>query len=132
MCDRSPLPLRPHHALCFQNFAGEGYSDDFTLSLARIRDRLMNEPDQKVSLTAECDRVCDACPNRKGNVCSSPKPALFDQNVLTMTGLYAGQVLSWKELLALTEPLNRGRLQECCPGCQWLDLCLSLKGKTIT
>lgn len=130
MCDRTPLPLRPHHSLCFQNFTGKGYSSAFTLSLSRIRDCLMKDPERTVSLTTECDRVCDACPQRTGNVCSSLKPSLYDQNVLSMTGLSPGQVLSWKELLSLTEPLNRNRLEECCPGCQWLSLCLSLKGKS--
>lgn len=97
--------------------------------MTRIRELLVRDPDRKVCLTSECDRVCDTCPNRRGKVCSSPKPLLFDQNVLSMTGLFPGQVLAWKELLALTEPLNRGRLEECCPGCQWLSLCLSLQGK---
>ena len=48
MCKEEPLPLRPHHSLCFQNFAGEGYSSGFTLSLARIRDCLMKDPDRNV------------------------------------------------------------------------------------
>lgn len=132
MCKEEPLPLRPHHSLCFQNFAGEGYSSGFTLSLARIRDCLMKDPDRKVLLTTGPDSVCGACPHCRGEGCSSPRPSLFDQKVLAMTGLSPGQILSFKELLALTEPLNRERLEECCPGCQWLPLCLSLQGKTIT
>ncbi len=132
MCEKAPLPLRPHHGLCFQNFVGRGYSDEFTLSLSRIRDSLIKDPDTKVVLTLGTDRLCDACPNRKGKICSSPRPSLFDRKVLSMTGLSPGQILPWKEFLTLTEPLNRSRLEECCPGCQWLPLCLSLQGKTIT
>ena len=131
MYREDPLSLRPHHSLCFQNFAGEGYSGGFTLSLARIRDSLMQDPERKVRLTTGPDRVCGACPHLMGNACSSPKPSLFDQKVLALTGLAPGQVLSFKELLALTRPLNRDRLEECCPGCQWLPLCLSLQGKTM-
>lgn len=130
MQDKMPLPLRPHHSLCLQNFSGEGYSSAFTLSMARIRDCLMKDPERKVHLTLKCDRICGTCPHRKGDACFSPKPSLYDQNLLSMTGLSPGQILSWKELLALTVPLNRARLRECCPDCQWLPLCLSLQGKT--
>ena len=115
--------LRPHHGLCLLNFRGAGYSDGFSRNMASMQKRLFENPQITVCVTEGADELCQRCPNRRGNDCTSAHPVLFDQNVLQRTGIHYGEELTWKEFSAQTEPLSLHELDTTCPDCQWLSLC---------
>ncbi len=115
--------LRPHHGLCLLNFRGKGYSDDFSRNMAGMQEKLEENPEMLVCITKGADDLCARCPNRRGNACTSEHPPLFDTNVLRMTGFHYGQILTWEAFSGATRPLVRCRLEETCPGCEWLSLC---------
>jgi hypothetical protein len=48
---------------------------------------------------------------------------LFDQLVLNEIKLSPREKLTWKEFSDRTRELAFNRLEEFCPGCQWLELC---------
>lgn len=126
------IHLRPHHGVCLLNFRGEGYSDEFSRNMTAMKERLTANPEEKICITKGADDLCAKCPNRRGNACSSEHPPLFDENVLRMTGFFYGQVLTWSEFSHATEPISLYRLEEACPGCEWLPLCRKIAGDRIS
>lgn len=117
------IHLRPHHGICLLNFIGKGYSDDFSLNMSRMQQRLMENPKLLITITKGADDLCTRCPHRVDKDCSSLHPPLFDENVLRLTGLSYGQSLTWEEFSSLTSPLSLYRLEKTCPGCEWFSLC---------
>lgn len=123
MDSQRALTLRPHHGLCLLNYRGHGYSDAFSVRMEETLRILREHSETLIEIAAGCDHLCAVCPHREGASCTSMRPDLFDQNVLTATGFAAGQVLPWGELSAVTDRLRREHLEEMCPDCEWLDLC---------
>ena len=123
--------LRPHHGLCLLNFRGAGYSDGFSRNMAAMQKRVFDNQEITVCVTEGADELCQKCPNRRGKGCTSAHPALFDQNVLTRTGIQYGQEITWREFSAKTRPLVLYELEETCPDCQWLSLCKEIAADTI-
>ncbi len=123
------IHLRPHHGICLLNFIGKGYSDDFSRNMARMQQLLTEKPDTPLILTKGADDLCARCPHRDGSDCTSLHPPLFDENVLRLTGLHYGQVLTWRAFSSLTSPLSLFRLEETCPDCEWLSLCKEIADK---
>lgn len=125
------IHLRPHHGVCLLNFRGKGYSDGFSQNMAVMQTRLKAHPEEDICITKGADDLCAHCPNRRGSACTSEHPPLFDENVLRMTGLQYGQVLSWKEFSDATRPLSLDRLEETCPDCEWLTLCKEIAAERL-
>ena len=125
-----PILLRPHHLLCLQNFEGRGYSPDFTSGMEKIHALLTSALSTRILVEGGPDTVCMGCPNQREGRCSSIKPDLYDQRVLALTGLTYGRLLTWKEALDLTSPLNRDRLPEICGDCQWASLCALIRSRS--
>ena len=139
------IHLRPHHGVCLLNFRGRGYSDEFSQNMATMQARLMAAPESEICITrgaddlcakcpnlrdsmstddsGETDDSCAECPNRRGADCTSTHPPLFDENVLRLTGFQYGQRLTWRTFTDATGPISLHRLDEACPGCEWLALC---------
>lgn len=132
------LHLRPHHLLCLQSFVGHGYSEEFVQEMTSVKQQLMLTPDTPIELVHGADMLCRHCPNCIDGRCTSDKPALFDRSV-------AAKIENSESLLSRgSSESNRGRdfsgsfilhgipeyltlshtlLEECCPGCEWKDLC---------
>lgn len=125
------IHLRPHHGVCLLNYRGKGYSNDFSANMTRMRDLLMGHPDTRIRITRGPDDLCARCPNRRENECESPKPPIFDSNVLRQTGLFYDQILTWKEFSNRTCPLSLYHLEETCPNCEWLELCKRIAKEKI-
>lgn len=119
----SVVSLRPHHGLCLPNFRGNGYSDNFCANMAQMKQNLFKNPKTSVRITEGADDLCAHCPNRRGSVCVSGHPPVFDRHVLEHTGLAYGDTLAWEKFVSLTHPLIMEHLDTICEGCGWLDLC---------
>lgn len=125
------IHLRPHHGVCLLNFRGKGYSDAFSSNMTAMQTELMKHPESEICITQGADDLCAKCPNRRGTACTSQHPPCFDENVLRMTGLRYGQVLTWAAFSEATGPISLHRLEEACPGCEWLALCKEIAADRI-
>ena len=135
------LHLRPHHLLCLQTFTGHGYSEEFVRHMTLVRDQLIREPLTPVELVSGVDDLCAHCPNNVDGQCTSDNPALFDSKVsrkLYSSGLISPDAVSkdppGKQPVLTGIPdaleISSSVLEECCPGCEWKELCLSIAGKS--
>ena len=135
------LHLRPHHLLCLQTFTGRGYSEEFVRHMTLVRDQLIREPLTPVELVSGVDDLCAHCPNNVDGQCTSDNPALFDSKVsrkLYSTGIISPDAASKDHpgkrpvLTGIPDALeiSSSVLEECCPGCEWKELCLSIAGKS--
>lgn len=117
--------LRPHHGLCLGFFRGKGYSGEFVINMARMKEVL--ESGAQVRLTNRADCICCGCPNqtREGGCVTAEKVAFYDAEVLRRCGLELGQELSYRELTELVREriLEPGRREAVCGDCQWTQLC---------
>ena len=119
------IHLRHHHLLCLQAFRGKGYSADFVKKMTEVHGMLRENPACRIVLTEGADDLCAACPNLEEGVCTSPKPPVFDKNVLRKlleNGSAPESVTGIPASLTLTEDLVRS----CCPDCQWQEICLEV------
>ena len=135
------LHLRPHHLLCLQTFTGRGYSEEFVRHMTLVRDQLIREPLTPVELVSGVDDLCAHCPNNVDGQCTSDNPDLFDSKVsrkLYSTGIISPDAASKDHpgkrpvLTGIPDALeiSSSVLEECCPGCEWKELCLSIAGKS--
>lgn len=128
----APIHLRPHHLLCLQTFVGHGYSPEFVEHMTLIKDQLKADPQTPIALINGADDLCSRCPNCIDAKCTSYKPALFDRLVADKL---AAQCLSnvcntpthtivngIPSCLRITEEI----LAECCPDCEWKELCIKV------
>ena len=157
----SPIPsikpticLRPHHLLCLQTFVGHGYSPEFTEHMTYVKSLLDTDPYAPITLVNGPDDLCGHCPNCVDSACTSPKPALFDHLVAQKLNLHNVQYSANKKadaliasagLLESTTPMTihgipstlrmtSQLLDECCPGCEWKELCMEIckKNKNVS
>ena len=132
------LHLRPHHLLCLQTFIGYGYSEEFVRQMTAVKHQLADFPDAPVRIVRGTDMLCSHCPNCRKGHCKSDKPGQFDQlvmakieksvNLLSSSGPSANcSAASADSFLLHGIPkyliLTNALLEECCPGCEWKDLC---------
>ena len=138
------LRLRPHHLLCLQTFTGHGYSEEFVRHMTLVKRQLTREPQTAIELVNSVDDLCAHCPNNMNGRCTSENPALFD--ALVLRKLYSAGIagIISPEAGSNDHPGNLPVLQgipgglkisssvlgECCPGCEWKELCLSIAGKS--
>ena len=120
----SSFPIRPHHALCAQFFAGKGYSETFVAHMYEMLSALDRGAD--VTLTDACDAICAACPNLRNGVCETDeKVRAIDARAIGEMGLSFGDTLPWRELKALAKDriILKGKLMEVCRDCEWIGVC---------
>lgn len=118
------IALRPHHGLCMAFFQGKGYSEGFVENMTAVKAAL--EAGERVKLVCGPDRVCAACPNRRGELCrTEEKVCRYDEAVLERCGLEPGQSLRYPELAAAVEEkiIAAGDRERVCGDCQWSALC---------
>lgn len=121
----SSFKIRPHHGLCTAFFEGKGYSGDFVRNMANVIEVLERE-NPEIILTVGEDIICANCPNNRTYIChSSEKVAEYDNAVLEMCGLSAGDIVCWSNFreTAFEKIISAGRLCEVCGDCQWYHIC---------
>ena len=107
-------------------FIGYGYSDGFSVHMARLLQELTAE--SPVRLTVGADAVCGPCPNNVDGLCDKPELVEgYDRAVLMHCGLEEGQVLSFGEFTSRVQEqiLTPGLRGGICGNCQWSDICAS-------
>ena len=116
--------LRPHHGLCTAFFEGKGYSSDFTANMKNMIN-MLESLDPNVALTVGTDIICGKCPNNLNSICRSPKPPIYDEKVLEITGLSENNILKWSVFRSTVREkiITSGRLNEVCGDCQWYEIC---------
>lgn len=119
-----PIPLRPHHGMCFQYFVGEGYSDNFTENMYKVHSKLSKNP--MIRLQTSPDVVCGPCPNCEENSCQDEDlVARYDRQVLDLCNLKDNLVISWTEFSRRVKNhiLDTKMRESICGDCEWTDLC---------
>lgn len=137
MNDTSILHLRPHHLLCLQTFVGHGYSDEFVAQMTLVKRQLAEDPLTPIELFSGTDDLCAHCPNCVEGKCTSEKPALFDRLVserliqMQSTNSQVRPSISTAQLKLKGIPkelqMNADLIKQCCPGCQWKELCIKFR-----
>lgn len=124
-----PLPLRPHHGMCFQFYRGKGYSEEFTDHMGRIVRFLSEHPQAKIRLLSQTDCVCEHCPNNNAGLCAGPdKVSRYDAEVLKKCCLTSGDILPYSRFSDLIKKniLDKKSRSEICGDCVWNALCESI------
>lgn len=80
-----------------------------------------------IRVVAGADSICDPCPNRLGNSCSTEaRIEQLDRAHSSILGLQAGNVLTWGEArLRLARRMTVEARRSACAPCawKWLGLC---------
>ena len=128
----SELHLRPHHLLCLQTFVGRGYSEEFVEHMTLVKKQLTTNPRTPITLVCGADDLCAHCPNCVEGQCTSEKPRTFDR----LVNEKLNSVYDTKRQVKFESfgnyssqqcfPINEKTLIECCPECEWLELCLKV------
>jgi hypothetical protein len=121
------MKLRAHNLLCIQGFVGKGYSPAFVANMTSIVEGLGDRTE--VTVVAEPDRLCEACPNLRATGCAlhgegTERGILRqDRDVLARLGLAEGQRAMWGEILArIRASVAPADLDAICGACPWLPL----------
>ena len=120
------MNVRPHHALCAQFFAGEGYSPEFVEHMARTLEAL-DRGGTPVTLTEGTDAICTDCPNNRKGLCETEEKVRgIDRRALRAMDLKPGDVLPWQSLCVCAKQtvITPGRLRTVCGDCQWIEICI--------
>lgn len=124
----SILTIRPHHGLCMQFFAGEGYSNAFVANMKTTLDWLNDNPDTPFMLLSETDIICGHCPNKIGNQCKTQeKVARYDRLCLQLCGFENISQTTWNIYSSAVKVniIEAGKLDEVCSDCEWHSSCLN-------
>jgi len=119
--------LRGHNLLCIQGFVGKGYSPGFVANMTRVVAALGD--DAEVTVVAEPDALCAACPHLAAGGCTlhgegtEKGIVLQDGDVLARLGLAAGQTVTWGEIRRrIRASVGPDDLPSICGRCPWLPL----------
>jgi len=87
----------------------------------------LNNNNPVVSLTNECDVICEKCPNNVKGICTSQKKVSdIDKRCIQRYGLSFGDRMQWSELkrLAFEKIIDCHQLGEVCRNCEWRGICI--------
>ncbi|MHC4954179.1 MAG: alpha/beta fold hydrolase [Planctomycetota bacterium] len=122
-----PQMARAHNLLCIQGFVGEGYSPEFVANMARVVDSL--GPAAEVTVTAQPDTLCAACPHLAEDGCTLSGPGAErgivrqDKDVMARLGIIPGETLRWGDIVErITAAIDPDDLDDICGTCPWLPL----------
>ncbi|SFI27939.1 hypothetical protein SAMN02799624_00077 [Paenibacillus sp. UNC496MF] len=114
------IRLRGHHLLCLLGFRGMGYSAAYAANMARVYNRLKDEPHTPVTIVAGPDELCACFPADEEPHCENASVARLDRDALAKLDLRFGLTLPWSAVIARVragvEPEDIGTL---CRTCQW-------------
>ena len=119
--------LRFHHLLCLPLFEGKGYSDDFSVNMARIKER-DESSEEKIEFICDFDSICAGCPNKSEKGCllngdgedSTENIENKDRYIMELLGAESGFTASYKTALKLAlEKINGNEFEKICGQCRW-------------
>ena len=121
------MKLRGHNLLCIQGFVGKGYSDEFVANMTGVIADLSE--DSRVTVVAEPDALCEACPHLRQSGCSLHGPGTEegirsqDRAVLQRLGIQGGETITWGETLnRIRRSVAPEDLDCICGSCPWLPM----------
>lgn len=118
--------LRFHHLMCMPLFAGNGYSDEFSANMWKIKSILENE-DLILTLVSSCDDICENCPNREGGFCITKgeineRVIGKDRKISEIIGLGENAETNYYGgLRAAFERISEEKFNELCGKCSWKE-----------
>lgn len=121
---KKPFLLRFHHLLCLPLFEGKGYSDSFSLNMARIKEKT-ESADEELRFICDFDSICEGCPNRSEKGCllnedSGQKIEDKDKYIAELLGVKAGFTADYKTALKIAEEkIDREEFEKICGQCRW-------------
>lgn len=128
----SPLVLRFHHLLCIPLFEGRGYSDNFSLNMAKIKQRLESSKEnskqsavEKITFICDFDSVCENCPNKSEKGCllneeDREKIEDKDRYIAQLLGEKSGYFADYFTALNLArDKIDSNEFIKICGQCRW-------------
>lgn len=116
--------IRAHHGMCLAFFKGKGYSNEFSIHMGEMKEKLEKNP--LVSIIGGTDIICKACPNNEHGTCiTAEKVAEYDRQVLLRCNLSEGDVMPYLDFAKLVNDniLLPEKREEICGDCCWNELC---------
>ena len=131
-----PIRIRAHHILCMQGFQGLGYSEEFTINLANIIEKIRNNPSFFVKVVTEADSICKHCPHLQEDVCNMGTDSgegirARDISVLKELDIESGSLISSSQITFLTDNISPKAIKTICGNCGWREDCLYFRGKCL-
>ena len=121
------MRIRAHNLLCIQGFVGKGYSPEFVANMTAVIESLGEETE--VTVVAEPDAICDACPNLAPAGCtlhgegSEQGIVRQDRDVMGRLGIAEGSSLPWRAIVErIAAKVEPDDLDAICGSCPWLPL----------
>ena len=93
--------------------------------MAQILEYLEQE-NPTVTVVAEADCICAACPHLANGICESADLVQsYDRQVLSLCGMEEHFPSDWESFSARVAEriLSQGKRSEICGGCQWSSIC---------
>ena len=121
----SNIKLRAHHGLCIAFFEGKGYDDNFIRNMKNVIATITQNPN--VTIVADEDIVCVACPNNNNGICDCNKKVdRYDEMVLRLCHIQSNTSLKWEAYMTLVKEkiIKTGKLSTVCGDCEWAYICL--------
>ena len=121
------LILRGHHLLCLKGFQGYGYDETFTQNMIEVNSK-RKQPETTVSLVAEADDICAACPNLKDGLCKDEEHnnQIISMDMEVLKNLDTSIEYNSIELFNKIDELfdSKESVSEICFNCLWHEKCL--------
>jgi Uncharacterized conserved protein len=129
-----PIIIRAHHLLCIQGFQGLGYSEEFTKNMARLTEKIQNNPSFFIKVISGADSICKHCPHLQEEVCnigtdSGRSIRAMDLSVLKELDIESGSLFSSDQITVLTDNMSPEAVKTICGKCGWRDDCLYFQEK---
>lgn len=116
--------LRFHHLLCLPLFEGKGYSDDFSLNMASIKEKA-ESTEEEIEFICDFDSICAGCPNKSDKGCllneeSEENIEEKDRYIADLLGVENGFAAKYKSALSLAlKQINGEEFEKICGQCRW-------------
>lgn len=116
--------LRFHHLLCLPLFEGKGYSDDFSVNMARVKERAESS-EEEIEFICGFDSICAGCPNKSEKGCllnedSGENIEDKDRYIAELLGVESGFAAQYKTALKMAaEKIDKEEFEKICGQCRW-------------
>lgn len=132
-----PIRIRAHHLLCIQGFQGLGYSEEFTINLARITEKIRNSPSFFIKVITGADSICKHCPHLQEDLCNMGTESgegirAMDVSVLEELDIESGSLILSSQITVLTDNMSPKAVNAICGNCGWREDCLFFREKCLS
>lgn len=132
-----PIRIRAHHLLCIQGFQGLGYSEEFTINLARITEKIRNRPSFFIKVITGADSICKHCPHLQEDLCNMGTESgegirAMDVSVLEELDIESGSLILSSQITVLTDNMSPKAVKAICGNCGWREDCLFFREKCLS